>query len=45
MEKSEIKAKNDKEMFQEMFPFLLYALIPLLVTVSIAYYFGTTAQY
>ena len=45
MEKSEIKAKNLHEMVKEMLPFAIYAIVPIAITIAIAYFFGTTAQY
>lgn len=40
MEK-EIKAKSQKEIFQEMLPFAVYAAIPILIVICIAYTFGS----
>lgn len=37
---SEKKAQNDNEIFQEMMPFLLYAAIPILITLTIAFTLG-----
>ena len=36
----EPKAQNEQQMFQEMIPFLLYAALPLLFTIAIAFTFG-----
>ena len=44
MEKPEPKAKNLSEAVAEMLPFALYAAIPILITITIAFVFGTTAQ-
>lgn len=38
---SEKKARNESEMTQEMLPFLWYAAIPILITITIAYTFGS----
>jgi hypothetical protein len=40
----EKKAQTLAEVIQEMAPFFIYAAIPILITISIAYFFGTTAQ-
>lgn len=40
--KSEVKAKNAEEAAQEMFPFAVYAIIPILITIAIAFTFGST---
>ena len=40
----ETKAKNLAEVVREMLPFALYAAIPILITIAIAFTFGTTAQ-
>lgn len=40
--KSEIKAKTAQETFREMLPFAIYAAIPIIVTILIAYNLGTT---
>ncbi len=37
---TEKKAKNGKEVFQEMIPFLFYAAVPLIITVILALTFG-----
>ena len=37
----EKKAQNLEETVQEMRPFLLYAIIPLVITITIAFVFGT----
>ncbi len=37
----EKKAQNLEEAVQEMRPFLLYAVIPLIITIAIAFTFGT----
>jgi len=44
VEKPEPKAKNLSEVVAEMLPFAFYAAIPILITIAIAYIFGTTAQ-
>lgn len=44
MENQEPKAKNLQETIAEMLPFAIYAAIPIIVTILIAYTFGTTAQ-
>lgn len=44
MENSESKAKNLQETVAEMLPFAFYAAIPIIITILIAYTFGTTAQ-
>jgi hypothetical protein len=33
--------KTENEIIREMLPFFLYAAIPILITVTIAYTFGT----
>lgn len=38
---SERKAKNASEAAREMAPFALYALIPIIITVCIAFIFGS----
>jgi len=38
----EKKAQTEQEMFHEMLPFLIYAAIPLIITVTIAFTFGQT---
>ena len=38
--KSEIKAQNEAEIIQEMLPFIIYAAIPLTITILIAWTFG-----
>jgi hypothetical protein len=40
----EHKAQNEAEATSEMMPFLIYAAIPILLTIAIAFYFGTTSQ-
>ena len=40
----EKKAKDLKEAVQEMMPFLIYAVIPIIITITIAFTFGTTKQ-
>ncbi|GEM_PF-2302735 len=35
---------NANAIIKEMLPFALYAAIPILITISIAYFFGSTAQ-
>lgn len=42
--KSEVKAKNESEVIQEMLPFALYAALPILLTILIAYTMGSTQQ-
>ena len=37
----ESKAKNLQETVQEMLPFALYAIVPILITITIAFTFGT----
>lgn len=37
---SEKKAQNDSEIFNEMMPFLIYAAIPILITLTIAFTIG-----
>lgn len=44
MQEQERKAKTTEEAIKEMLPFALYAAIPILITILIAYVFGTTAQ-
>lgn len=44
VENPEPKAKNLSEIVTEMLPFALYAAIPIMITIAIAYIFGTTAQ-
>lgn len=39
--KSEIKARNEQESIREMLPFAIYAFIPLLITITIAFTFGS----
>jgi hypothetical protein len=36
----EKKAQNEQELFQEMFPFLIYAAIPIAITLAIAFTLG-----
>ncbi len=38
------KTSNANAIIKEMLPFALYAAIPILITISIAYFFGSTAQ-
>lgn len=38
----EPKAGNEKDMFKEMIPFALYAAVPILITITIAFVFGST---
>lgn len=40
MEQPEKKAKNHQEIRQEMMPFVLYAAIPILITICVALTFG-----
>lgn len=40
----EPKAKNLSEVVREMAPFAIYAAIPVIITILIAFTFGTTAQ-
>lgn len=40
--KSEIKARNEEEIAREMLPFAIYAAIPIIVTIAIAFTFGST---
>ncbi len=42
--KSEIKAQNESEIIREMLPFALYAAVPILLTILIAFTFGNTQQ-
>lgn len=42
--KSEIKAKNEAEVIREMLPFALYAIVPIVVTIMIAFTFGSVQQ-
>ena len=37
----EKKARNLEEAVKEMLPFIVYAAIPILITISIAFIFGT----
>lgn len=37
----EKKAQNLEEAVQEMRPFLIYTIVPLIITVAIAFIFGT----
>jgi len=37
---SEIKSKNPEQTFKEMLPFLVYAAIPLAITIILALTFG-----
>ncbi|MGZ3691432.1 MAG: hypothetical protein ACXVAX_08010 [Pseudobdellovibrio sp.] len=41
MEQPEKKAKNLEETVKEMLPFAIYAIIPILITITIAFTFGT----
>lgn len=41
---SEVKAKNLEEVIREMTPFAIYAAIPIIITISIAFIFGSTVQ-
>lgn len=41
---SEIKAKTLDEVIREMTPFAIYAAIPIIITISIAFIFGSTVQ-
>ena len=41
MEKPEVKAKNLEETVKEMLPFAIYAIVPILITITIAFTFGT----
>ena len=36
----EKKAKNDEEVVKEIFPFFIYAAIPLVIIITIAFVFG-----
>ena len=38
---SEKKAKNAGEMFREMLPYALYAAVPIILTIMIAYTYGS----
>lgn len=40
--KSEIKARNEEETAREMLPFAIYAAVPIIVTILIAYTLGST---
>lgn len=42
--KSEIKAQNEREVIREMLPFAIYAALPILLTILIAYTMGSTQQ-
>jgi hypothetical protein len=44
MQELESKAQNLSETIAEMLPFALYAAVPIVITILIAYFFGTTAQ-
>lgn len=33
------------EVVREMMPFAIYAIIPIAITIAIAYYFGSTVGY
>ncbi len=37
----EKKAQNLEETFKEMIPFAIYAIIPIIITITIAFTFGT----
>lgn len=37
----EKKARNEEETAREMAPFAIYAAIPILITICIAFYFGS----
>jgi hypothetical protein len=39
--KSEIKAKNEDEIAAEMLPFAIYAIVPIAVTIIIAFVLGS----
>ena len=41
MEAPEKKAQNLEEAVKEMLPFLVYTAIPILITITIAFTFGT----
>ncbi|MBX2993668.1 MAG: hypothetical protein KF681_02570 [Bdellovibrionaceae bacterium] len=41
---SERKAQNLEEAKKEMWPFALYTAIPVIITIAIAFYFGSTAN-
>ncbi len=43
-EGAEKKGKNAEEIMKEMFPFLIYAAIPILLTILIAFTQGSTKQ-
>lgn len=38
---SERKAQNESELFQELIPFAIYAAIPILITITIAFTLGS----
>lgn len=38
---NETKAKNLEETVKEMIPFALYAAIPIIITIMVAFTFGT----
>mgnify|MGYP003346589887 CR=1 FL=1 len=38
---AEVKAKNLEETVKEMLPFAIYAIVPILITITIAFTFGT----
>ena len=38
----EKKAQNLEEIFQEMIPFVLYAAIPIIITICVAFTFGVS---
>ncbi|MBX3017537.1 MAG: hypothetical protein KF767_06600 [Bdellovibrionaceae bacterium] len=40
--KSEIKARNADEAAREMLPFAIYAAIPIIVTIIVAFSLGST---
>lgn len=44
MQSPEPKAQNLSEVVKEMLPFAIYAAVPIIITITIAFVFGTTAQ-
>jgi len=38
----EPKAKNEEEATREMLPFIIYTMIPIVITITIAFVFGST---
>lgn len=40
--KSEIKARTEEETAREMLPFAIYAALPIIVTIIIAFTLGST---